>query len=123
MGRGPVMAQKKEKNAQAKGKIFTLHAKLIALAAQRGGDPSLNPALFEAIAKAKKDNVPNDNIDRAVKKGSGASGEGSVESIIYEGYAPGGVAIVVKCLTDNRNRTAANMRHIFSHAGGSLAET
>jgi YebC/PmpR family DNA-binding regulatory protein len=107
-----------------RGKTFTIHAKLIALAAQRGGDPDKNPALTEAIFNAKKANVPADNIDRAIKKGTGE--DKSAETILelyYEGYAPGGVGMIVRTLTDNKNRTASNMRHHFSKHGGNLAET
>lgn len=84
----------------------------------------MNPALYDAVEKAKKANVPADNIERAIKRGSGADKDAAeIHEIIYEGYAPGGVAVIVKALTDNRNRTAPNIRHIFSQYGGSLGET
>ena len=124
MWRGPTVAHQKEVNGKARAKIFSLHAKLIALAARSGDDPSANPALFEAIAKARKENVPNDNIDRAIARGSGKDKDASeIVEMIYEGYSAGGVAVVVMVLTDNRNRTAPNMRHIFSRSGGNLGET
>ncbi|HRI36115.1 MAG TPA: YebC/PmpR family DNA-binding transcriptional regulator [bacterium] len=117
---------KARKGAQDKirGKTFTIHAKLIALAAQRGGDPDKNPTLAEAIFNAKKANVPADNIDRAVKKGTGEDKNAeTILELYYEGYAPGGVGVIVRTLTDNKNRTASNMRHAFSKYGGNLAET
>lgn len=81
----------------------------------------MNPALYDAIEKAKKANVPADNIDRAIKKGTGADKDGvEITEMIYEGYSPGGIAVVVKSLTDNKNRTAKNMRHAFSQYGGNL---
>ena len=107
-----------------RGKIFTIHAKLIALAARAGGVPEKTPALAEAIRKAKKDNVPEDNITRAIRKGSGQDRDAAeILEIVYEGYAPGGVGIIVRALTDNKNRTAPNMRHTFGSYGGSMAET
>lgn len=108
----------------ARGKVFAIHAKLISLAAKSGGDPAMNPVLYDALEKARKANVPADNIERAIKKGTGADKEGTeITEIIYEGYSPGGVAVVVKTLTDNKNRTAKNMRHTFSQYGGNLGET
>ncbi len=110
--------------AKSRGKVFSIHAKLIALAAQRGSDPLKNPHLADAIAAAKKDNVPADNIDRAVRRGAGLDKDAAqIEEISYEGYGPGGVAIIAKGLTDNRNRTAPNVRHVFSKYGGALGET
>lgn len=109
---------------KARGKVFSIHSKLIALAARGGGDPNMNPALYDAVEKARKANVPADNIERAIKKGSGADKDNTeISEIIYEGYALGGVAVVVKALTDNKNRTAKNMRHDFSQYGGNLGET
>lgn len=106
-----------------KGKFFTIHAKLIALAAQNGWDPDMNPALADAIANAKADNLPNDNINRAIKKGTGEDKDAAqILEILYEGYGPGGIAIIVKTLTDNKNRTASNIRHIFSKYGWNLGE-
>ncbi len=107
-----------------RGKLFAKLIKNIEVAArQGGGDPDGNPTLYDAIYKAKKSSVPNDNIDRAVKRGSGAeSGGASWETITYEGYAPGGVAILIECLTDNRNRAAAEVRTALTRNGGSLAD-
>ena len=96
-------------------------AKLIAVAAREGGgDPEMNAKLREAVAKAKAANMPNDNIDRAVKKGSGELNDAIYEEITYEGYGPGGAAVIVQTLTDNKNRTAADVRHIFDKNGGNL---
>lgn len=104
-----------------RGKIFTQHAKMIALAAQSGGDPEMNPALRAAIDRAKLDNLPNANIERAVKKGTGELKDGSIlEEVTYEGYGPGGVAILVKTITDNKNRTLPNVRQCFAKSGGKL---
>ena len=116
----------RRKNAQdaKRGKIFMRHAKLVYVAAKKGGgDPDTNPALRLAIDKAKSDNMPNDNIDRAIKKATGTLDGASYEEITYEGYGPGGTAIIVHVLTDNRNRTAAEVRHAFSKNGGNLGET
>ncbi len=105
-----------------RGKIFTRHAKLIAVAAQAGGgDLATNPALRAAIDKAKEDNVPNANIERAIKRGTGElKDQAAIEEVIYEGYGPCGVAILIKCLTDNKNRTVASLRMILSKNEGSL---
>ena len=107
-----------------RGKLFAKLIKNIEVAARTGGgDPTGNPTLYDAIQKAKKSSVPNDNIDRAVKRGSGAEAGGADwETITYEGYAPGGVAILIECLTDNRNRAAAEVRTALSRNGGSLAD-
>ena len=107
-----------------KGKIFTRLAKEIALAAKLGGgDPEGNARLRQAILAAKAENMPKDNIERAVKKGSGGLDGGvQYEEITYEGYGPGGVAVIVEVMTDNRKRTVADIRHIFSKYGGNLAE-
>jgi len=106
-----------------KGKIFTKIAKEISLAARLGGgDPEGNSRLRQAILAAKAENMPKDNIDRAVKKGCGGLDGGQYEEITYEGYGPGGVAVLVEVMTDNRNRTVAEIRHIFSKYGGNLAE-
>ncbi len=115
--------QKAAKDAK-RGKLFAKLIKNIEVAARNGGgDPSGNPTLFDAIQKAKKTSVPNTNIDNAVKRGSGATAGGSDwETITYEGYAPGGVAVLVECLTDNRNRAAAEVRTALSRNGGTLAE-
>ena len=112
---------RKGKQDAAKGKIFTKMAKLIAVAAREGGgDPEMNSKLREAVAKAKAANMPNDNIDRAIKKGSGELGDAVFEEITYEGYGPGGAAVIVQALTDNKNRTAGDVRHIFDKNGGNL---
>jgi YebC/PmpR family DNA-binding regulatory protein len=108
----------------ARGKIFTRHAKLITIAARDGGDPTMNPGLRLAIDNSKKDNMPNANIDRAIKKGTGDDKDGVVfEEITYEGYGPGGVAVLVNTFTDNRNRTVSSVRSIFSKNGGNLGES
>ena len=112
---------RKGKQDAAKGKIFTKMAKLIAVAAREGGaDPEMNAKLREAVAKAKAFNMPNDNVDRAIKKGSGELSGVVFEEINYEGYGPGGVAVIVSALTDNKNRTAADVRHAFDKNGGNL---
>jgi len=113
--------RKKDANDAVKGKIFTKYAKEIAVAVKSGGaDPNGNSKLKDVIAKAKAANMPNDNIARAIKKAS-TSGEGDdYEEITYEGYGPGGVAVMVRTLTNNRNRTAADLRHIFDKNGGNM---
>ena len=105
-----------------RGKLFAKLIKNIEIAARMGGgDPDGNPSLYDAIYKAKKASMPADNIKRAVKRGSGEeAGGANYEDIVYEGYGPAGVAVYVDCLTDNRNRTAADVRSAFSHAGGNL---
>jgi len=114
---------KKAATDAKRGKIWTKVAKAIAVAAKLGGDPEANPTLRLAIAKAKDANMPNDNITRAIKRGTGDDKDASViEEILYEGYGPGGVAIMVLCMTDNKNRTVTNVRHIFSKNGGNLGE-
>jgi YebC/PmpR family DNA-binding regulatory protein len=107
-----------------RGKLFAKLIKNVEVAARTGGsDPSGNPALYDAIQKAKKSSVPNDNIDRAVRRGGGLeAGGASYETVTYEGYAPGGVAVLVECLTDNRNRAASDVRTAFSRNGGSMAD-
>ena len=107
-----------------RGKLFAKLIKNIEVAARTGGgDPNGNPTLYDAIQKAKKTSVPNDNIDRAVKRGSGAEGGGvDYQNITYEGYAPGGVAVLVECLTDNRNRAASDVRTAMTRYGGSMAD-
>jgi YebC/PmpR family DNA-binding regulatory protein len=107
-----------------RSKVFAKLIKNIEVAARiGGGDPDANPTLYDAIYKAKKTSVPNDNIDRAVKRGSGAAAGGAdYQTIMYEGYAPGGVAVLVECLTDNRNRAAAEVRTALTRSGGSLAD-
>jgi YebC/PmpR family DNA-binding regulatory protein len=107
-----------------RGKLFAKLIKNVEVAARTGGgDPAGNPTLYDAIQKAKKSSVPNDNIDRAVRRGSGQEAGGATyENITYEGYAPGGVAVLVECLTDNRNRAASDVRVAFSRNGGALAD-
>ncbi len=107
-----------------RGKMFAKLIKNIEVAARTGGgDLAGNPTLFDAVQKAKKSSVPNDNIDRAIKRGSGAEAGGAdYQSITYEGYAPGGVAVLVECLTDNRNRAAAEVRIAMTRNGGSMAD-
>ena len=107
-----------------RGKMFAKLIKNIEVAARTGGgDPAGNPTLYDAIQKAKKSSVPNDNIDRAVKRGSGAEAGGAdYQTIMYEGYGPNGVALLVECLTDNRNRAAAEVRTALTRNGGTLAD-
>ncbi len=113
--------RKKEKNDAAKGKIFTIIGREIAVAVKEGGaDPASNSKLRDAIAKAKANNMPNDTIDRGIKKAAGDAGSVNYESLTYEGYGPGGVAIIVDTLTDNKNRTAANVRAAFTKGGGNV---
>ena len=112
----------KKGNEDAKrGKIFTKHARNITVAARQGGDnPDYNPTLKAAIDKAKSDNMPNDNIDRAIKKATGEGASDNYQRVIYEGYGPEGVAVIVDCLTDNVQRTAPDVRHAFDKNGGNL---
>jgi YebC/PmpR family DNA-binding regulatory protein len=106
-----------------RGKIFSKLAKeIMVVARQGGGDPAANITLRSLIQKAKGVNMPNDNIDRAIKKGTGESGGATFEEVVYEGYAGGGVSLIVYVLTDNRNRAAAEIRHIFSKHGSSFAQ-
>ena len=107
-----------------RGKLFAKLIKNVEVAARSGGpDPAGNPTLYDAIQKAKRSSVPNDNIDRAVRRGAGLEAGGAAyENITYEGYAPGGVAVLVECLTDNRNRAAAEVRAAFTRNGGSMAD-
>jgi YebC/PmpR family DNA-binding regulatory protein len=124
MWRWPTVAASKEKWDKAKAKIYNIHSKLITIAAEKWADPSINGSLHDAIYSAKRDGVTSDVIDRAVRRWAGLDKDSSkVEEVYYEWYAPGGVAIIVRALTDNRNRTAPNIRHIFSGYGGSLGET
>jgi YebC/PmpR family DNA-binding regulatory protein len=120
-------AQIKHKKATVdarRGQLFTKLARAITVAARDGGaDPEGNAALANAIEKAKSFRMPKENIERAVARGTGAAGDAAaIESVTYEGYGPGGVAVLVECLTDNRNRTAADIRHLFSRAGANLGE-
>ena len=112
---------RKGKEDAKRGKVFSKLAKYIAVAAREGGsDPEMNPKLKEAVSKAKAANMPNDNIDRAIKKGAGELESDSYEEITYEGYGPAGVAVLVETLTDNKNRTAGDVRHAFDKNGGNL---
>ena len=112
---------KKEKNDAAKGKIFTIIGREIAVAVKEGGsDPANNSRLRDVIAKAKANNMPNDTIDRGIKKAAGELGTVNYEFVTYEGYGPGGIAIIVDALTDNKNRTASNVRNAFTKGNGSI---
>ena len=112
---------KKEKNDAAKGKIFTVIGREIAVAVKEGGaDPANNSKLRDVIAKAKAANMPNDTIDRGIKKAAGDANSVNYENLTYEGYGPGGVAIIVETLTDNKNRTASNVRAAFSKGNGNI---
>ncbi len=123
MGRGPVVQARKNAVNAAKWKVFAIHAKLIAIAAQKGWDPDQNPGLDAAMHKARKAGVPNDNIERAIKKWTGEDKDAAqILEINYEGYAPGGVAIMVSVLTDNKNRTVASIRHTFTKFWGNMWE-
>lgn len=115
---------KKARNDAKKGKIFTKIGREIVVAVKAGGpDPEMNNKLKDIITKAKSNNMPNDTIDRAIKRASGADSDVVYENIVYEGYGPNGVAVIVECLTDNKNRTAANVRHAFTKFGGNLGTT
>jgi len=115
---------RKGRQDEKRAKIFTKLARAITVAVREGGDdPEYNSALVNAIEKAKSENMPNDNIDRAIKKGTGDLGGNDFERITYEGYGPGGTAFIVNCLTDNKNRTAADIRHYFSKYDGNLGAT
>jgi YebC/PmpR family DNA-binding regulatory protein len=115
---------KKAANDAKRAKLWAKLIRNIEVAARTGGpDPEGNPTLYDAIYKAKKSSVPGDNIDRAVKRGSGDLGDGvDYQNILYEGYGPGGVAILIECLTDNKNRAAAEVRLAFTKGGGNLAD-
>ena len=117
--------RKKEKTDGARAKIFTKIGRELAVAVKEGGsaDPAANSKLKDVIAKAKANNVPNDNIERIIKKAAGEGNSNAYESITYEGYGPGGVAVIVETMTDNRNRTAGSMRHHFDKFGGNLGAT
>lgn len=117
--------RKKEKTDGAKAKVFTKVGRELAVAVKEGGgpDPSYNSKLKDCIAKAKACNIPNDNIERIIKKAAGDSSADNFESIVYEGYGPNGVAVIVETLTDNRNRTAGDVRHYFDKFGGNLGTT
>ncbi|MDK2954639.1 MAG: hypothetical protein PWQ57_135 [Desulfovibrionales bacterium] len=115
--------RKKGATDAKRGKTFTKMAKAIIIAAQTGGgDPASNATLRLAISKAKAVNLPNDKIDSAIKKGTGEIEGGTIQEVLYEGYGPGGVAILVEAATDNRNRTVSEVRHALSKSGGSMGE-
>ena len=116
--------RKKEKTDGQKAKIFTKMGREIAVAVKEGGgaDPASNSKLKDAIAKAKANNVPNDNIDRIIKKAAGEGDADKYEALRYEGYGPSGIAVIVETLTDNRNRTAGDLRHYFDKCGGNLGQ-
>ena len=114
----------KEKMDAQRGRIFTKIGKEIAVAVKMGGsDPNSNPRLYNAISKARSNNMPNDNIQRSIKKAAGELGGANYEEITYEGYGVGGSAVIVNVLTDNKNRAAGDVRHIFDKCGGSLGST
>ncbi len=116
---------KKEKTDAARGKIFTKIGREIAIAVREGGsaDPNVNNKLKDVIAKAKANNMPNDNIMRSIRKAAGEGEGANYKEVTYEGYAPGGVAVIVEVVTDNLNRTASEIRHIFDKCGGSLGNS
>lgn len=118
------IAAKKGKADAARGKVFTKLGRELLIAVKQGGpDPAGNSKLKDVIAKCKANNMPNDTINNAIKKASGASNAENYEEIVYEGYGPNGVAVIVEASTDNRNRTAADVRHVFDKAGGNLGTT
>jgi len=115
---------KKEKTDAQRGKIFTKIGREIAIAVKEGGsDPANNNKLRDVIAKAKANNMPNDNITRSIKKAAGELGSVNYEEIVYEGYGPAGTAVIVEVVTDNRNRTAAEIRHLFDKSGGNMGNS
>lgn len=114
--------RKKEKVDAARGKVFTKLIRELQIAARDGSDPNANPRLRSAIDAAKAVNMPAANIDRAVKKGAGESDGAAYEEITYEGYGPGGIAIMIECVTDNRNRTVGEVRHCFTKRNSAMAE-
>jgi YebC/PmpR family DNA-binding regulatory protein len=115
---------KRKKGAEdaRRGKIFTRLGRDITMAARNGGDPNANASLRLAIDKARASNMPKENIERAIKRGTGELEGGTLDEVVYEGYAPHGVAILIKCLTDNRNRTLADVRRVMNRTGGNMAE-
>lgn len=116
--------RKKEKTDNQRAKIFTKIGREIAVVVREGGpDPASNSKLKDVIAKAKANNVPNDNIDRIIKKAAGEAGGADYEEIVYEGYGPSGIAVIVETLTDNRNRTAGDVRHYFDKYGGNMGQS
>jgi len=124
MWRGPVVQARKNAVNAVKWKVFSMHAKLIAIAAQKWGNPDDNPSLASLISKAKKEWVPNDTIERAIKKWTGEDKDAAqITEIIYEWYAPGWIALLISTLTDNKNRTVSNVRSIFSKYGWNMWES
>lgn len=116
--------RKKEKTDAQKAKVFTKIGREMAIIVREGGpDPAANAKLRDCIAKAKANNVPNDNIERIIKKAAGEGDASTYEELVYEGYGPQGIAVIVETLTDNRNRTAADLRHFFDKNGGNLGQT
>ncbi|MBQ1523641.1 MAG: YebC/PmpR family DNA-binding transcriptional regulator [Firmicutes bacterium] len=120
MGRHGTIAGRKAAQDSKRAAVFTKYARLIMVAAKAGGDPDYNPSLRTAIDKAKGIGMPNDNINRAIKKGTGELGGSNFEAGQFEGYGAGGVAVVVEVLTDNKNRTTASVKHAFDKFGGNL---
>lgn len=120
MGRHGTIAGRKEKQDAKRSQVFTKYARAITVAAKAGGDPEYNVSLKHAIEKAKSINMPNDNINRAIKKGTGELAGETYESGTFEGYGPAGVAVIVETLTDNKNRTTSAVKHIFDKCGGNL---
>ena len=120
MGRHGTIAGRKEAQDNKRAAVFTKYARLIMVAAKNGGDPDYNPSLRTAIDKAKGIGMPNDNINRAIKKGTGELGGANFESGTFEGYGAGGVAVVVEILSDNKNRIASDVKHAFDKFGGNL---
>ncbi len=116
--------RKKEKTDNARAKVFTKIGREIAVVVREGGpDPASNSKLKDVIAKAKANNVPNDNIERIIKKAAGEDSDKKYEEIVYEGYGPKGIAVIVEALTDNRNRTAGDVRHYFDKYGGNMGQS
>lgn len=122
MGRHATVAGRMAATAAARGKVFTKLARELIVAARAGADPEMNSKLRLAIERARQQNMPKDNIERAIKKGSGTLEGETYEEVTYEGYGPGGTALLVECLTDNRNRTGPDIRRIFTKYGGNMGE-
>jgi YebC/PmpR family DNA-binding regulatory protein len=120
VGRGPSIENRKSAEDARRGKLFTKLIREITVAARGGGDPAGNPRLRAAMDKALSANMTKDTIERAIKRGTGELGGGNLEEVRYEGYGPGGTAIMVDCMTDNRTRTVGEVRHAFVKAGGNL---
>jgi YebC/PmpR family DNA-binding regulatory protein len=120
VGRGPSIENRKSAEDARRGKLFTKLIREITVAARGGGDPAGNPRLRAAVDKALSANMTKDTVERAIKRGTGELGGEHVEEVRYEGYGPGGIAILVECMTDNRTRTVGEVRHAFTKAGGNL---